>query len=83
MALTEQELKNLHKLSFHHRAKIEASQQCGCFYCLNRFGPKEIEDWVDGEQTARCPHCFVDSVLPDQPTDEILAAMRERWFNGE
>ena len=46
-----------------HRVEIEASEQCGCFFCFRTFAPSAIKSWTDGNQTALCPHCGVDSVL--------------------
>ena len=33
------DLENAHKRSIHHRAEIEASATCGCFYCGHVFAP--------------------------------------------
>jgi hypothetical protein len=32
-------------------------------YCLAEFSPAAINEWVDDEQTALCPHCTVDAVV--------------------
>lgn len=52
-----------HKYSDHHREKLEKDKQCGCFYCLSIFSPKEIDEWIDAEKTALCPYCSIDSVI--------------------
>lgn len=52
-----------HMYSANHRKQIEASDLCGCFYCLKIFAPAEILEWVDNESTALCPRCGVDSVI--------------------
>lgn len=73
-----------HKHCIRHRAEIEASQVCGCFYCLSMFPPAEIVEWIDDGQTALCPKCPVDSVLGSASgfpiTREFLELMHERWF---
>lgn len=73
-----------HKHSSKHRAELEKSEKCGCFFCLNTFSPSEIEDWTDGENTAICPYCSVDSVIGDASgypiTKEFLQDMRNYWF---
>lgn len=90
------QLHAAHAKSSHHRAEIEASVICGCFYCRTQFEPSEIGEWVDwpddpatGEpvaqgQTALCPHCGVDSVLGSQSgfpiTPEFLSTMHRYWF---
>ena len=83
-------LRVLHKQSSHHRADIERSDLCGCFYCLITFPPGEITDWCDRRdahdpgQTALCPRCGIDSVLGSASghpiTPPLLAAMQRAWF---
>lgn len=73
-----------HKRSIRHRAEIEASTICGCFYCLATFPPSEIAEWIDDGQTALCPRCPVDSVIGSASgypiTPEFLSRMHEHWF---
>jgi len=85
-----------HSKSANHRADIEASLSCGCFYCRSTFEPSEIAEWVDWPddpddaetvnrgQTALCPHCGVDAVLGSHSgfpiTSEFLTAMHRYWF---
>jgi hypothetical protein len=77
-------LRAAHKRSIWHRAEIEASNVCGCFYCQETFHTNEIEDWTDDEQTALCPRCGIDSVIGDKSgfaiTPEFLAEMNKAWF---
>jgi hypothetical protein len=49
------------------------------------FTPRDILKWADGNQTALCPVCGIDAVLPDgdfggRVTKELLEAMQDRWF---
>jgi len=52
------------------------------------FPPTEISEWVNegnaASVTALCPHCGIDSVIPEQPdrlvNSELLAAMHAYWF---
>jgi hypothetical protein len=74
-----------HKHSIRHRSEVEASDRCGCFYCLAEFGPDVIMDWVDDcGVTALCPKCGIDSVIGSASgypiTTEFLARMRRHWF---
>ncbi len=73
-----------HQHSSKHRAEIEKSEKCGCFFCLSTFTPSEIEDWTDGGQTAICPECMVDSVIGDASgfpiTEDFLKEMKDHWF---
>jgi hypothetical protein len=67
-----------------HRAELEASAICGCFYCGETFLPTAIGEWIDDNQTALCPKCTIDSVIgsasgfPIKP--EFLTRMHDHWF---
>jgi hypothetical protein len=69
-----------------HRAQLMASESCGCFYCLELFVPSEIERWLnEGDGTAVCPRCGIDSVLGDASgypikDPEFLGGMNRFWF---
>ncbi len=84
--MTEDTLVAAHKHSALHEREVMKSTVCGCFYCLETFSPRDIEDWVDDETpTALCPRCGVDSVIGDASsfpvTDKaFLAAMNAYWF---
>jgi hypothetical protein len=73
-----------HKHSIRHRQELEASESCGCFYCLAIFEPSSLEDWVDeGDSTALCPQCGIDSVIGSASgypiTREFLERMHHRF----
>lgn len=76
--------------SSKHRVSIQRDTQCGCFYCLAIFPPSAITAWRDeeeGEQTAVCPYCGVDSVIGASSGFSITAAflhrMCEYWFSSD
>lgn len=79
-----EKLKKAHEHSTDHRADIELSDTCGCFYCLNHFDSSEISEWIDGGETALCPRCGIDSVLPGNTgylDDEwFFSDMHNYWF---
>ena len=70
----------MHKTSYQHREAVSAATQCGCFFCIRVFTPSEITEWCDDGQTALCPHCGIDAVLPNVTDTETLMAMSARWF---
>lgn len=81
--------KQAHKHSLNHRKEVEASQNCGCFYCLSIFLPSQIKEWVDEDEedmgtTALCPKCGIDSVLGDKSGypiyKDFLQTMNKIWF---
>lgn len=78
------DVRNAHKHSSKHREAILASTACGCFYCCRTYSPARIDEWIDDGQTALCPSCGIDSVIPDTAgfplTPEFLAQMKSHWF---
>jgi hypothetical protein len=77
-------LRIAHKKCMRHRAEIESSEYCGCFYCNEIFSPSQIVEWIDDDKTALCPKCGIDSVIGDgsnlRITKAFLAEMRVAWF---
>ena len=78
-------LKQLHKKSINHKDEILESAKCGCFHCKTFFKPQLIDTWVDNGNTALCPHCNIDSVIPNADvlnvTDDVLNLMYVKYFN--
>ena len=52
-----------HKHAKHNRVEVLASERCGCFSCFRTFEPASITRWIDGDQTALCPQCGIDTVI--------------------
>ena len=79
------DLVEAHTHAADHRAEIEASTMCGCFYCCEAFKPGAVTRWVEGERTALCPRCGVDAVLGDAigvaMKRPFLEKMQARWFS--
>ena len=73
-----------HKRSSSHRAEIEVSEACGCFFCFATFAPSQIERWIDNGTTAMCPKCGIDSVIGSASgypiTEAFLREMYDHWF---
>lgn len=75
--------KSAHEVSFRSRERLQASRWVGCFYCVTIYSPKSIRKWADEEQTAICPVCGIDSVLPlteEQFNSDFLEQMHHHWF---
>jgi hypothetical protein len=76
-----------HGHSIRHRAEVEASDRCGCFYCERIFAREQIEEWTDDGDTALCPHCGIDAALGSASGYEISAAflsqMHAAWFQAQ
>ena len=63
----------------HNRQRLLATDLCGCFHCLAIFSPTLIVEWVDtDDQTALCPHCGIDTVVPSVPSRPVTKELLER-----
>ena len=92
LSLADQE--SLHRLCTANRETLARASRAGCFYCCKIFAPSDVVDWVDGPQvetgslddgvTALCPHCGIDSVIPEVAgvafSTELMQEMRAHWF---
>lgn len=80
----EAQLKRLHTYSSHNKSQIAAANTCYCFYCKRRISKDDIKDYTDDGQTAICPACGVDAIIPDsieEPLDDaVISEMNEYWF---
>lgn len=79
-------LEELARYNDNHREMLEVAEEAGCYHCCKVFSPSEIVEWVDNEQTALCPRCGIDSVLPSETkgklAEPILRAMSNYWFKA-
>jgi hypothetical protein len=70
--------------AIHNRPSLEKTNKCGCYHCLTIFNPKDIKEWVDNDDTAMCPYCEIDSVIPESNdyflTIEFLTQAKEHYF---
>lgn len=59
------------RLSLNNKEILSKSKLCGCYHCGHIFPPNEIENYMESqtEQTATCPFCGMDAVIPS--TDEF------------
>ena len=85
--MEQNKILEAHKYSFKQRNQISSGESiCGCFCCENIFYAKDIEIWVDNEQTAMCPHCGIDSVICESSgytiDEAFLKSMNEHWFSA-
>jgi hypothetical protein len=84
--MSEQDLITAYNHAVRHRVEVQRSETCGCFHCLSVFPPTAIKSWIDTGQTAICPSCSMDAVIGSdsgfEPTEQLLEAMKERWFRA-
>ena len=77
-------LQKLHACSSHNRQQIATAGKCYCFHCESVFSPGEITNFADNGQTALCPACGVDAIVPDSADEaideELITEMNRYWF---
>ncbi|MEM0999058.1 MAG: hypothetical protein AAGN35_18505 [Bacteroidota bacterium] len=77
-------LAEAHEHSVYNRAALAQSDQAACYYCRTTFAASEVAEFTDDAQTALCPYCGIDAVLPETagyPLDYMtLRALHQYWF---
>lgn len=76
------ELRRWRSLSMFNRQELGHYTMASCFHCCSVMTISSITDWCDDGQTAICPTCGVDAVLPGNCADELLNEMHAIWFVG-
>jgi hypothetical protein len=75
--------------SILNHAEVIASDFCGCYKCLGVFTPNDMtpDDWWEesnGQLTAACPYCGIDSVIGSASgytiSREVLKAVHAERF---
>ena len=86
--LTKKELcAYWHQYSVSNKQTVLSSEKCGCFFCNQIFDSNLITDfYIQDEkgETAICPFCGVDSILPDSKVElsaQVLEDMHKLWFD--
>ena len=76
----------------NNEKEIRRSKSVGCYYCMRVYPASDVSpgdfipafDFRADERTARCPHCGVDSVIPEtagyELNAEMLRKLHEYWF---
>lgn len=69
--------------AFKNRKTLEVSGSCGCFGCQKMFPFAEVKSWTDQYQTALCPHCEREAVLPVEFFVNVvnLKAINDHWLS--
>ena len=77
-------MRKLHVYSSHNRELILKSNKCYCFYCKSILSSNEIIKYIDNNETALCPKCDIDSIIPDAIDDtidqKVIDDMNQYWF---
>ena len=77
-------MKKIHQYCTKNKNALIANDKCGCLFCCDIFASTEIIEWIDKGKTALCPHCGIDSVIPEsnqyELNKELLEEMNKHWF---
>lgn len=72
------------KIAMRNKSALAFVNECACYHCVKIFSTREIKEWTDEDNTAICPYCQVDSVLPVQTLDDkdlqVLSKIHKYWF---
>jgi hypothetical protein len=74
------DIENFPQKSRRNRAEIENHSTCSCYFCLRSFLKEEVIEWVDKGETALCPHCGIDALIPGVVSSELLTSAKIRFF---
>lgn len=71
-----------HSMCNKNKELLKVVEKGACFSCENIFDTKDIKEWTDSGQTAICPKCGVDSVVPvdDTFSKQKLHEMHQIYF---
>ena len=82
--MEKEKIKAAIKFATSNKKGLAISEKAGCYHCMCIFPANEVTDFLASEQTAFCPYCGIDSVLPDKsPYNlnlETLKELNEFWF---
>ena len=72
------------QMAMRNRKNLAMTNIAGCYYCQAIFDPKEIKEHTDQGETALCPYCSVDAVVPEvgeiKITKEYLKSAYDVYF---
>lgn len=85
----ENDIVSAHRFCTNNKPALQKDKICGCFYCLKIYSPAEISEYIeagsDGQGTALCPYCGIDSVIGESSdfpmTEDFLRKMKQYWFS--
>lgn len=73
-----------HEHSIRNRSGLQESEEAACYHCRALFKSSEVTEFTDNGETALCPFCGIDAVLPatsGYPLNYMtLRALHQYWF---
>lgn len=85
MNFAEEQLELTRARSHNHWELLRKSHYCACFHCTEFFFADKVREFTDGNNTALCPFCGVDAVVPHveevcELSAPLIKAMNARFF---
>ena len=77
------DVSKFNKLSIRNKEELKNHKNCSCYFCLKVFKTTEVKEFteeLDGSETAICPFCGIDSLVPGEVSKEILKSAQKFWF---
>lgn len=81
MDLDRSDLDRFHSLAKNNKGLIQFFGEGNCFHCLKTCSSSEINEWTDSENTAICPHCGIDSILPGEWSQKMIKILKDKYFS--
>jgi NAD-dependent SIR2 family protein deacetylase len=86
--MNQHALQRAHRYCSNHLHLWCKSGLGRCFHCLKTVNRDEIEEWIDGVETAVCPHCGIDALIPAAAesvdiSDDFFFQVMHAWFFGQ
>lgn len=78
--MNRMEIERVHLLSSNNREAIQAGTHVSCYYCKKVSPASDVARWTDNGNTALCPKCEIDAVIPGEFDAPTLEALNLRWF---
>ena len=74
-------IEDFSKRARNNKDLLQHLGKAGCYHCVSIITFSTIEDWVDEQETALCPRCDIDALLPGETNKDVLHAGYNYWFS--
>ena len=85
MTYSASQLAEYHSKSRNHWDLLRKSTYCACFRCCEFFFSDKIRAFTDANNTALCPICEIDAVIPyvlgeNEFTNSLIKTMNAHYY---
>ena len=82
--MTREEFTKAIEYATANEENLKNSSKAGCYYCKKIYDASEVLEFLEGERTALCPKCGIDSVIPSNSPIELTSSnlnkLNKHWF---